>query len=133
MIVRNQLLTYHDGRKISCHKYEVSFRTDSLKGHRPDLRNDNGTNGSSTCRKTDTSGADIRREDLQNALAEKVTLCKDPGLKTYLSSIYPGIRPKADGVAKGEEENEDDTGIIRGSVKVVWKGLWQSTIDLQIA
>lgn len=47
-----------------------------------------------------------------------------------LGAVDPGVGAEADGVAEGEEEDEDDAGIVRCVISVVRVCLWQCAVQL---
>ena len=49
----------------------------------------------------------------------------------YLSAINPCVGSEADGIAEGEEKDENDTSVIRGMVDVMWVGQRQGAINLR--
>jgi hypothetical protein len=50
----------------------------------------------------------------------------------YLSAINPCVGSEADGIAEGEEKDENDTSVIRGMIDVMWVGQGQGAINLRI-
>ena len=65
----------------------------------------------------------MRWEDLERAFSS-VSAAADKAGITYLGSVDPSSGSKADGVAKSEDEDKDDAGVVRGAVFIAGESLW---------
>jgi hypothetical protein len=103
-------MTYHDGGEIGGHENEVCFGSNILNCNRPNLCNNYGSDSPCACRNVEALGTHVGWEDLSD-VSISFGISKS-AMEKYLCSINPGVWPKAYGIAKGEEEDEDNTDII---------------------
>jgi hypothetical protein len=52
------------------------------------------------------------------------------GKEKYLSAVNPSVGTETNGIAEGEEEDEDDTSIVRGMVFVILVNEGEDGINL---